>query len=321
VKRGSTNLFKVRLEGSLAGPRPLHIKGKATFEILWWDVSIRVDKKLVEGQRPAAPPPIEIMPRLKEALDNGANWVSRLPAGQRQMVTVRARPAAAGEVILHPLGTLEVKQQVVPLNMEITRFGQAAPAGETRFEITRVGVGVDREADRAEELREFFAPGQFVEMSDDEKLSWPSFEEMVAGVRIGSEEVRMTSERTDWVEVKAIDYETVIVDKGRKEARRNDPGDPDSFYRLRKELLGRQAGYGAAGMSELRRSGRGKYRTVIGKHSVTKEGWRIVAKEDLRAVGEEGRGYTQAAEELKKLKETDPVRAAGMKIMRLSELG
>ena len=53
LKRGSTNLFKVRVEGALAGPRPLHLKAKATFEILWWDVTVRVDATL--SRRGAAP--------------------------------------------------------------------------------------------------------------------------------------------------------------------------------------------------------------------------------------------------------------------------
>ena len=57
LKRGSSNLFKVRVEGALAGPRPLHVKAKATFEILWWDVSIRVDKTLVGGEKPPLPEP------------------------------------------------------------------------------------------------------------------------------------------------------------------------------------------------------------------------------------------------------------------------
>src|ERR1700754_2886775 len=74
LKRGSTNLFKVELKGSLAGPRPLHIKGKATFSILWWDVSVRIDKVLVSGEKPPLPEPIDVLPRLKEALSNPANW-------------------------------------------------------------------------------------------------------------------------------------------------------------------------------------------------------------------------------------------------------
>ena len=115
LKRGSTNLFKVRVEGALAGPRPLHVKAKATFEILWWDVSIRIDKTLVGGEKPPLPEPIDVLPRLKEALGNPGNWVGQLPAGQRPMVTLRAKPRPATEVLLHPLGTLTVKQSVVPL--------------------------------------------------------------------------------------------------------------------------------------------------------------------------------------------------------------
>ncbi len=95
LKRNSTNLFKIRLEGSFAGPRPLHIKAKATFEILWWDVSISVDKTLVAGEKPPPPEPIDVMPRLKEALGNSGNWISQLPDGQRQVVTLRAKDECA----------------------------------------------------------------------------------------------------------------------------------------------------------------------------------------------------------------------------------
>src|SRR5262249_19285818 len=138
LKRGSTNLFKVRVEGALAGPRPLHIKAKATFEDLWRGVSIRIDKTLVEGEKPPLPEPIDVMPRLKEALANPGAWIAQLPGGQRPMVTLRAKPGAATDALIHPLGTMTVKQNVVPLNMDISRFGQAAPAGVRRFTICYV---------------------------------------------------------------------------------------------------------------------------------------------------------------------------------------
>ena len=198
LKRGSTNLFKVRVEGSLAGPRPLHLKGKATFEILWWDVSIRVDKTLVEGEKPPLPEPIDVLPRLKEALGNPGNWVGQLPAGQRPMVTLREKPGAATDVLLHPLGTLTVKQSVVPLNLDISRFGQAAPAGARRFTISSVSLGGQSQTTRA--VKDFFAPAQFFEMSDDEKLSRPSFEPMAAGVsdRLGGVCLHRPTQTIGW---------------------------------------------------------------------------------------------------------------------------
>ena len=90
LKRGSTNLFMVKVEGALAGPRPLHVKAKATFEILWWDVSIRVDRTLVAGEKPPLPAPIDVLPRLLDALGQPGSWTARLPASQRPMVTLAA---------------------------------------------------------------------------------------------------------------------------------------------------------------------------------------------------------------------------------------
>ena len=323
LKRGSTNLFKVRVEGALAGPRPLHIKGKATFEILWWDVSIRFDKTLVEGEKPPPPEPVDVLPRLKEALAHAGNWRGRLPDGQPQMVTLRAKPGAPSDVLLHPLGTLSVKQGVVPLDMDISRFGQAPPAGARRFTISSVSLG--GQSQTAQPVKDFFAPAQFFEMSDDEKLSRPSFEPMPAGVIIGSAEIAFTADASDWLEVEAIEFETWIVDKEKTETRPSHPEDSKNLYRLSPELLGRQARFGAAGASDLRRTGKARYRTIMDKHRIAKEGWSVVATDDLKVQPVPGieadkpATYSEAAQALRKLKQENPAKAAGLKILRLSE--
>jgi hypothetical protein len=61
LKRGSHNLFKVSLAGQLEGPRPLRVSGKASFEILWCDFTVRIDKTLVEGEKPPLPPAIDVI--------------------------------------------------------------------------------------------------------------------------------------------------------------------------------------------------------------------------------------------------------------------
>ena len=83
-------------------------------------------------------------------------------------------------------------------------------------------------------------------MSDDEKLSRPSFEPMAAGVSIGSEEFAFTADDDDWLEVEAIEFETLIMNKEKKEPRRSDP---ENLYQLSAELFGKQARFGAAGGS------------------------------------------------------------------------
>ena len=324
LKRGQTNLFKVRVEGALEGPRPLRIKAKATFEVLWWDVSIRIDKTLVEGEKPPLPEPIDVMPRLKEALANPGAWIAQLPGGQRPMVTLRAKTGAATDVLLHPLGTLTVKQSVVPLNMDISRFGQAAPAGVRRFTIS--GVSLGGLSQTTQPVKDFFAPAQFFEMSDDEKLSRPSFEPLTAGVNIGSSEFVFTTATSDWLEVEAIEFETWIVDKQKNEIRRSNPEDTKKLYKLNPEPLGRQARFGAAGVSDLRRTGKAKYRTTAPKHRIAKEGWSIVATDDLTvqpAPGVEAgksMSYSEAAQALRKLKQENPAIAADLKILRPSEV-
>src|SRR5262249_15263216 len=324
LKRGSTNLFKVELKGSLAGPRPLSIKGKATFSILWWDVSVRVDKVLVEGEKPPLPDPIDVLPRLLEALASPANWTTNLPAQQRPLVGLRADATVTADLLLHPLGKLTIKQGVAPLNIDISRFGQTSPAGARRFSISNINIGASDE--RFVSVRDFFAPAQFFDLSDDEKLSRPSFESMDAGVTFGSDEITLTNQPADWLEVKSIEFETWLIDDDTKVAHRSpaelppQPQAPKIFYQLRGELLLKQAQFGAAGSSDIRRAGKAKYRAPdAGKYQVTKEGWSLVSRDDLSPVRQPG-AYSEAEQALRKMKQDAPEKAARLQILRLSEV-
>ena len=60
LKRGSRTLFKVSLAGELEGPLPLRVSGKASFEILWCDFSVRFDKTLISGEHPPLPPAVDV---------------------------------------------------------------------------------------------------------------------------------------------------------------------------------------------------------------------------------------------------------------------
>ncbi|HEY8411238.1 MAG TPA: DUF6603 domain-containing protein [Pyrinomonadaceae bacterium] len=324
LKRGSTNLFMVELSGSLAGPRPLHVKGKAKFSILWWSITFRVDKVLVKGEKPPLPEPIDVLPRLLEALGNAANWTTKLPSQQRALVELRADPAATADVLLHPLGTLTIKQTVVPLNIDISRFGQAAPAGSKRFSITNVKL--DKNEQSLAPVKDSFAPAQFFDMSDDEKLSRPSFESMDAGITFGSDEIIFTNQSADWPEVSAIQFETWLVDDDTRVAHRSPaeippPHAPEQklFYELSHALFFQQARFGAAGSSEIRRTGKAKYRVATaGKYQVSKEGWSIVG-EDFSEVTQPS-NYSDAVQTLEKIKREAPDRGSRLQILRLSEV-
>jgi hypothetical protein len=164
-------------------------------------------------------------------------------------------------------------------------------------------------------------------MTDDQKLSRPSFESMPAGVAFTSNDVSFTDVSTDWLEVPAIQFETLFVGVQQNLPPPGQPHDPKNLYTLSPLLLDKQARFGAAASSDIRRSGRAKFRTAtIAKHKIAKEGWRIVSTEDLTVQSVPGidddkpANYSEAVQALRKLKQENPAQAAGLKILRMSEV-
>jgi hypothetical protein len=268
LKAGSTSLFMVKLRGQLIGPSPMHVSGKATFGILWWDYTVSFDKTLARGERPPLPAPIDAGELLLVALRDRGNWSHELTASDRALVTLRAEPAG-NDIVIHPLSGLSVRQRVLPLNREIARFGSARPSGAREFRITepRVnGQGVDLAP-----VSEYFAPAQFFDIPDDQKLSGPSFELMAAGVRIGTDRVGFGAP------VAAdLSYEEIIVDSAAKPA----PGTDTTSSRLDAASLFVQVQWGAASQSPIRRAGVAKYRAAGIGVRMLEERFAIVQADD-----------------------------------------
>ena len=317
LKHGSSNLFKVKVEGSLAGPRPLHIKGKATFEIFWCDFSIRFSKTLISGEPPPPAERVVVTERLTAALSDARNWGGQLAERERRLVTLRER-SVEGEIALHPLGTLSVKQTIVPLDLEIAKFGQTTPADARFFKINSVSVN-GRSLPFAP-VRDFFAPAEFLEMTDDEKLTAPSFEPLTAGMSLSADGFVLPTGDDDLIEDPAIRYETFIV--GRKDEPPRKQAEPSA---LSADHLGKQISFGAAARSDVRRTGAEKYRPAVVRNTLAKTGWVIVADEDQSRQAAPGIeagelvAYAEAFQALQKLKRENPARARGLKIIRASE--
>ena len=317
LKRGSTNLFKVKVEGSLSGPRPLHVKGKATFEIFWCDFSVGFNKTLVSGEPPPRPERVRVLERLTAALGDARNWGGQLADGERRLVTLRER-RVEGEIALHPLGTLSVKQSVVPLDLEIAKFGQTTPADARLFKIDTVSVNGNSVP--FERVRDFFAPAEFLEMTDDEKLTAPSFESLTAGVSLSAEGFILPTGDADLIEDPSIRYETIIIDSKNQTPRKL----PEKSA-LGAAHLGRQIRFGAAARSDVRRTGAAKYRPAVVKNTLAKTGWVVVSAADGSRQSvpgvEAGKlvAYAEAFQALQKLKQENPARAKGLRIIRASE--
>jgi hypothetical protein len=242
LKRGDSNLFKVTVDGALEGPAPLTVRATATFEIFWWDVSIRVNATLAEGDAPPLPAAVDALTQLQGALRDPRNWHAELAEAQTRVVSLR-EAAASDALRVHPLGTLSVRQSVVPLNLErdIDRFGEAPVAGARRFAVS--ATTIDGQGAERTPIGDDFAPAQFFELSDDAKLSAPSYETMDAGVAFGAPGYAMSLASGV---ASPLDYETRLVDA---QAAVDEPPPP---YRLSDALLALHARHGAAARSVLR---------------------------------------------------------------------
>jgi hypothetical protein len=209
VKSGDTTLLGVSVDALLEGPAAWHAHGTGTFRIGFIiKVSFSVDFDVRVGEeRKTTLPPVDVLPLLRQALENKGNWRVVLPTERRQSVTLRKLPDAGDTLILHPFGGLEVSQKLVPLNLPINRFGAQKPADGGKFRISKLEFGT--ETMPAEATREQFAPAQFIEMNDAEKLSRRSFEKYDAGVRVAGGD----RAKTDYYAALNVVYEVIYLPK------------------------------------------------------------------------------------------------------------
>jgi hypothetical protein len=182
--------------------------------------------------------------------------------------------------VLDPFGQLLIKQQVVPLNTgrDIDTYGGAPVAGDRRFSLTAALNGSPL---TGQAVQEDFAPAQYFVMSDDEKLSAPSFEAMDGGYVFTS-----TATRFDPQEIIAspVGYHTITVGAQPSPpagaAVQTAAASAPAPYTMTPEQLQAFSRSGAASRAPLRRVGRARFRNdaVIPNAKVKPAQWAIVPR-------------------------------------------
>ena len=260
LKRGSHNLFMVKVNGALEGPRPLRVSGKAKFEILWCDFTVHFDATLVKGERPPLPAAVNVLDQLRQALSSSSSWSTQRSATETHGVALRSLPpgGATALIVLDPLGRLVVKQQVVPLNTgtDIEIFGSAPVSGDRRFTLTASLNGTPLPS---APVKASFAPAQFFVMSDDEKLAAPSFQSMDAGSVFG--EAGVAFDNTQVIPA-PLEYQVIpITLDGPAPAAELTP--PQKSFAMEADELQVFARSGAAARAPVRRVGRARFRNEL----------------------------------------------------------
>jgi len=179
-------LAGLNVDGLFQGPTPWHFHGHASITFLFFSVGASVD--LTWGSSTQATIPAKpVLPDLFTALQNPQDWSAALPPATTVGVSFATQDPTDQTLCVHPMGTLQVKEKVVPLDLPITMYGNATPSDGTEFSIESVQINAQTETITT--IQDYFAPGQFLTLNDADKLSNPSFELYDAGVDIGSSAV------------------------------------------------------------------------------------------------------------------------------------
>ena len=204
----------VSLSLHLAGPRPWIIHGTATLEIpILPDIDVEVGP--ITWNREPNPPPPMISPRalVLEALNEPTAWAAKPPTGVGSVVTLRTT-SDDPPLLAHPLAEFEGRQSRVPLETTITKVG-ADPVlpNENRVNLgqptlTQQDVSVPFGA--VSPVVDHFAPGQFLDLTDEEKLHRPAFEDMPAGIHLGPANGIRTIDTNDEATESDLHYDTVF---------------------------------------------------------------------------------------------------------------
>ena len=226
VKWHGRTLVGVELSGTLGGTSHTYISLRATISVWIWSRTFPYDhtfSRSNEAQEPAASDPL---PDVVAALQDPSAWSTSYRVGDRTLVSLR-RIEVEGAVVTHPLGRISARQRVVPMGIEIKRYNNARPRVNRRIRIDRLLVDGQAATD-TRALEELFAPGEFLELSEDEALSRPSFEKLQGGIEVRADAVRFGGEdnAADLASVD-IEFETIVIDDLEQASRGEGPFKPE----------------------------------------------------------------------------------------------
>ena len=175
-------LVGIALALHLEGPSPYLARGRGSIDLFFFDVSF--DFEIGWGSAPAQlPASFDVGAELRAALTDRTAWRLRGTAPQGLVITGPAQEALSASAVVDPYGTISVRQERVPLGVEIKRFN-GIPVDVQRWDISS-GQFADGEPATLNAVRAQFAPGQYLaSASDDAALTAPAFLPLTAGTEL-----------------------------------------------------------------------------------------------------------------------------------------
>jgi hypothetical protein len=150
-----------------------------------------------------------VMPILEGEINKSENWKALLPASNNLLVSLRKMPGEEAAMILHPVGVLQISQRALPLEIKLDKVGTQKPNDVNRLSIAVTGGGLSKTDDAFEQ----FAPAQFQNFSDSDKLSRPAFTSERSGLNLSAGDAAL---RSSVMVKRIVRYEEIIIDNNFK---------------------------------------------------------------------------------------------------------
>jgi hypothetical protein len=187
LREGTSVIAGISISAKLSGPTPWDARGEASLTILFFEIS--VDFHVTWGD----PPPAianeteDLLKLLQDNLADTRNWRAELPPNNHLHVSLKKIEPPAGEelLVIHPAGVVTFSQRSLPLeDYLIQKYGTKKPLNENKFKLSNANSnGMVISADY-QGVREQFAPANFTELSDSDKLSRHSFDRLPSGFKL-----------------------------------------------------------------------------------------------------------------------------------------
>lgn len=320
IKYDGHTLLGVAVALSLSGPAPWHAKGVATFTILIFDISAHFDVTFGPVDQLPPPLPIDVTEKIKTALQQPANWSMSLPLDEPLYVTLL--PISGSDLVVYPRGLLKFSQRDIPLNQPITRYGTAPVAnGPVTVNLSLCNMAPDQQ----QPISDYFAPGQFLDLTDTERIAGHSYELMQSGLEFGVNRYTVyrpsNLSQTPSEYNRPLCYNSIVLD-----------GDQSRFvdctaagaYQVPGTALPHHLKVSAHEHSILPRNGLRKYRGAPSKIKVNPLSFKVVSI-DTRAlvanIPQGNGGYAFAREALRLYAERDPAAAKNAQVVQSHEVG
>ena len=173
------------LFAEVQGPQPWFASGYAEFRFV--GAKVRFPLEVGARQQPDPVPEIDVLTDvLIPALSDPDAWRGE---AIDETGVVRLREGIDLQKTVLPNAGIRISQTAVPLSQRIEKVGRARAKGGPQWcRIASAGIGERRlKIDASDDVTEEFAPAQFFEFTESERLASPSFERYVSGISFGAD--------------------------------------------------------------------------------------------------------------------------------------